>query len=124
MRRVVGLLRVRATPFGSLPWPVAGRHASRAWTSPTSRLEAGAPSAIVVVDTRYASPTSRLEAGVPSAIYLVYVACIFVRLSNFSVMIPMMAATPSAWELVPGAWQWPGGRDGPRKDRPKGNRLK
>ena len=36
---------------------------------PTSRLEAGAPSAIVVVGTRYASPTSRLEAGAPSAIY-------------------------------------------------------
>ena len=32
----------------------------------TSRLEAGAPSASVVVGTPYASPTSRLEAGVPS----------------------------------------------------------
>jgi len=38
-----------------------------AWASPTSRLEAGAPSAIVVVPTRFAVPTSRLEAGAPSA---------------------------------------------------------
>ena len=34
--------------------------------SPTSRLEAGAPSAIEDAPTRYALPTSRLEAGAPS----------------------------------------------------------
>ncbi len=41
------------------------------WALPTSRLEAGAPSAIEDVGTRYASPTGRLEAGAPSAIEVV-----------------------------------------------------
>ncbi len=39
--------------------------------SPTGRLEAGAPSAIEVVGTRYASPTGRLEAGAPSVAVVV-----------------------------------------------------
>ncbi|MCP4680323.1 MAG: hypothetical protein GY854_33510 [Deltaproteobacteria bacterium] len=41
------------------------------YAPPASRLEAGAPSALEAVGTRYAWPTSRLEAGAPSAIEVV-----------------------------------------------------
>ncbi len=70
------------------------------YTSPTGRLEAGAPSAIEVVGTRYASPTGRLEAGAPSAIEVV-------GTHNASPTGRLEAGAPSTIEVVPICKKWP-----------------